>query len=113
VYIEYILRRNYLLKHVVEGNIQGTGRLRRRRKQLQDNFKKTIRYWNLKQEALDRNIWESRFGRGYGPKKIDYMMMFGPRRPIAHIPKDETLILKKFSASVQKNNTNFPRITLY
>jgi hypothetical protein len=24
-------------------------------------------YWKLKEEALDRNLWRTRFGRGYGP----------------------------------------------
>jgi hypothetical protein len=65
------LRRNCLLKHVVEGNIEEitevTGRRRRRRKQLVADLKETIRYCKLKQEALDRTVGRSRFGRGYGP----------------------------------------------
>jgi hypothetical protein len=24
-------------------------------------------YWKLKEEALDRTLWRTRFGRGYGP----------------------------------------------
>jgi hypothetical protein len=27
----------------------------------------TKRYWKLKEEALDRTLWRTRFGRGYGP----------------------------------------------
>jgi hypothetical protein len=47
--------------------IEGTRRQGRRRKQLRDDLKKKTRYWNLKEEALDRNVWRNRFGRGYGP----------------------------------------------
>ena len=36
------------------------GRERRRRKE-------TRRYWKLKEEALARTVWQTRFGRGYGP----------------------------------------------
>jgi hypothetical protein len=38
-----------------------------RGKQLLDDLKEKRRYWNLKEEALDRNLWRTRFGRGYGP----------------------------------------------
>jgi hypothetical protein len=44
-----------------------TGKRGRRRKQLVDDFKEKIRYWKLKEEALDRTLWRTRFGRGYGP----------------------------------------------
>jgi hypothetical protein len=37
------------------------------RKQLQDDLKEKRRYWKLKEEALDCNLWRTRFGRGYGP----------------------------------------------
>jgi hypothetical protein len=50
----YMLRKNCLLKHVIEGKIEGTGRKGKRYKQLLDNLKETRRYWNLKEEALDR-----------------------------------------------------------
>jgi hypothetical protein len=43
-----------------------TGRRGRRRKKLLDNLKENIRYWKLKEEALDRTLWRTRFGRGYG-----------------------------------------------
>jgi hypothetical protein len=36
-------------------------------KQLLDNLKEEIRYWKLKEEALDRTLWRIRFERGYGP----------------------------------------------
>jgi hypothetical protein len=44
-----------------------TGRRERRRKQLLDDFKEERGYWKLKDEALDRTLWRTRFGRGYGP----------------------------------------------
>jgi hypothetical protein len=51
----------------LEGRIEMTGRRGRRRKQLLDNLKEKIRYWKLKEEALDRTPWSTRFGRDYGP----------------------------------------------
>ena len=70
-WIGHILRRNYLLKHVIEGKLEGriemTGRRGRRRKQLLDDLKEKKRYWKLKEVALDRTLWRTRFGRGYGP----------------------------------------------
>jgi alpha-D-ribose 1-methylphosphonate 5-triphosphate synthase subunit PhnL len=70
-WIGHILRRNCLLKHVIEGKLEGriemTGRRGRRRTQLLDNLKEKIRYWKLKEEALDRTLLRTRFGTGYGP----------------------------------------------
>jgi hypothetical protein len=70
-WIGHILRRNCLLKHVVEGKLEGrremTGRRGRRRKQLLDDLKEKRKSWKLKEEALDRTLWRTRFGRGYGP----------------------------------------------
>jgi hypothetical protein len=64
------LRRNCLLKHVIEGKLEGriemTGRRGRRRKQLLDDLKEMRRYWKLKEEKLDLTLWRTRFGRGYG-----------------------------------------------
>jgi hypothetical protein len=68
--IGHILRRNCLMKHVIEGKLEGwiemTGRRGRRRKQLLDDLKEKKRYWKLKEEALDRTLRRTRFGRGYG-----------------------------------------------
>jgi hypothetical protein len=50
----------------LEGRIEMTGR-GRRRKQLLDDLKEKKRYWKLKEEALDRTLWRTRFVRGYGP----------------------------------------------
>jgi hypothetical protein len=70
-WIGHILRRNCLLKHVIEGKVEGridmTGRRGRRRKQLLEDLKEKSRYWKLKEEALDHALWRTRFGRGYEP----------------------------------------------
>jgi hypothetical protein len=64
-WIDHILRRNCLLKHVIvwkiEGRIEMMGRRGKRRKQLLDDLKENRRYWKLKVETVDR------FGRSYGP----------------------------------------------
>jgi hypothetical protein len=64
-WIGHILRRNCLLKHLIEGKLEGriemTGRRGRRRKQLLDCLKEGERYWRLKEEALDRTHWRIRF----------------------------------------------------
>jgi hypothetical protein len=69
-WIGHILRRNCLLKQVVEGKLEGriemTGRRGRRRKQLLDDLKEKRRYWKSKEEALDHTVWRTRLGRGYG-----------------------------------------------
>jgi hypothetical protein len=44
-----------------------TGRWGRRRKQLLDDLKEKRVYWKLKEEAIDRSQWRTRFQRGYGP----------------------------------------------
>jgi hypothetical protein len=77
-WIGHILRRNCLLKHVIEGKLEGkiemTERRGRRRKQLLDDLEENRRYWKLKEEALDRTPWRTRFGRGYTCRKTDYRM---------------------------------------
>ena len=70
-WIGHILRRNCLLKQVIEGKITGemdvTRRRGRRRKKLLDDHKDRRGYSHLKEEALDRPMWRNRFGRGFGP----------------------------------------------
>jgi hypothetical protein len=51
----------------IDGSIEVTGRRARNRKQLLDNLKERRGCWKLKEEALDRTLWRTRFGRGYGP----------------------------------------------
>ena len=70
-WIGHILRRNCLLKQVIEGKIKRemeTARRRgRRRKKLLDDLKDRREYSHLKEEALDRIVWRAHFGRGFGP----------------------------------------------
>ena len=70
-WIGHILRRNCLLKQVIEGKIKGqtevTRRRARRRKKLLDDLKDRRGYRQLKEEAVDRTVWRNCFGRGFGP----------------------------------------------
>jgi hypothetical protein len=70
-WIGHILRRNCLLRLVIEGKIKGgievTERRGRRRWKLLDDLKEGRGYSHLKKEALDRTVWRGRFGRGFGP----------------------------------------------
>jgi hypothetical protein len=70
-WIGHILRRNCLLKRIIEGKIKGelevTRRRGRRRKKLFDDLKDSRGYSHLKEEALDRTIWRNSFGRDVGP----------------------------------------------
>jgi hypothetical protein len=69
-YIDYMLvrpyRKNCLLKHIIEGNVEGviemTGRQGRRRKQLLDDKNDRV----LQKES-HRTVRRTRFGRIYGP----------------------------------------------
>jgi hypothetical protein len=67
-WIGHILRRNCLLRQVIEGKMKGgievTGR---RRRKLLDGVKEMRGYLYLKEEALDRTMWRAGFGRGFGP----------------------------------------------
>jgi hypothetical protein len=55
------------MKGKLEGRIEMTGRRGRRLKQLLDDLKEKRNYWKLKEEALDRTLWRTHFGRGYEP----------------------------------------------
>ena len=63
-WIGHILRRNCLLKQVIEekmkGQIEVTRRQGRRRKKLLDDLKDRRGYCELKEEALDRTVWRNR-----------------------------------------------------
>jgi hypothetical protein len=50
----------------LEGRIKMTGRRGRRRQYLLDDLKEKRRYGKLKEEALDRSLWRTHFGREYG-----------------------------------------------
>ena len=70
-WIGHILRRNCLLKQVIEGKIKGqievTRRQGRRRKKLLDDLEDRRGYCELKEEALYRTMWRNRFARDFGP----------------------------------------------
>ena len=62
----HILRRNCLLKHVIEGKMEGmievTVRRERRCRQPPYDLTETRGYWKLKKEALDCTLWRTYFG---------------------------------------------------
>jgi hypothetical protein len=64
-WIGHILRRNCLLKHVIEGKSEGriemTGRRGRRRKQLLYDHKEKRNYWKLKEESTRSHPLENWF----------------------------------------------------
>jgi hypothetical protein len=69
-WISHILHRNCLQNHVIEGKIEGrtevTRRQGRRRKQLLDDLEEKRGYYRLKDEALDRTVWRTGYGRDCG-----------------------------------------------
>jgi hypothetical protein len=69
-WLGHILRRNCLLKYVIEGKleewIKATGRRIRRRKQILDDLKERREHYKLKEEALDGGLCRNRCLRGYG-----------------------------------------------
>ena len=76
----HILRRNSLLKHVIdrktEGRIEVMGRWGRRCKLLQ-GLKEMTEYWKLNKEALACTLCRYHLGRGYGPvirRTTEWMM---------------------------------------
>ena len=65
--LSYPDHRNWLVKHVTEGKIEVTRRGGRRRKQLLDDLKEKSGWWELNEEALDRTVWRTSYGRCRGP----------------------------------------------
>jgi len=55
-WIGHNLCRNYFLKHLIEGKVKGKLRRGRSLKLLLDGRKERKRYWNWRQEALDRTL---------------------------------------------------------
>ena len=66
-WIGHILRRNCLLKQVIEGKIKGEMEVTRRCNKLLDDVKYRRGCCHLKEEALDRPMWRNRFGGGFEP----------------------------------------------
>ena len=65
-WIGHILRRNCLIKQVIEGKKKGM-EVGRRRKKLLDDLKDRSGYSHLNEETLDRTMWRHRFGEGFTP----------------------------------------------
>jgi hypothetical protein len=78
-WIGYVMRGNCLLTDVSEGKIKGrikvTGRRGRRRTELLDCLKEIKGYWKLKEEAVDRTVWRTGFGKGGGPVTCGVVVM--------------------------------------
>jgi hypothetical protein len=74
-WIDHILRRNCLLRQVIEGKIKGvievTGRRGRKCRKLLDDLKERRGYWHLKEEALDRTMWSSLWKRLWTRRETD------------------------------------------
>jgi len=64
---DHILRRNCLLRHVIEGKIEGrlevTGRRGRRRKKFMDCLKERRGFRKLNEEAMALTLWRTRFAK--------------------------------------------------
>jgi hypothetical protein len=86
----HILHVNCLLYHAIKGKTEGKigvrGRRGRRSKKLLMTLRKSAGgwgSWKLKEDALDRIVWRTRFGRGCGMKcqylEIDFspFLMYG------------------------------------
>jgi hypothetical protein len=69
-WIGHILRRNCLLRQIIEGKIKGglevTGRRGRRHRKILNDLIERSGYSHLKEELLDRSMWTAHFGRGFG-----------------------------------------------
>jgi hypothetical protein len=70
-WIGHFLRRNCLLKDVIEGKMEGrldvTERREIRSKQPLGDLKEKRGYCKLKEDVLDHTLWRNRFGTGYEP----------------------------------------------
>jgi hypothetical protein len=77
-WIGHILRRNCLLKHVIEGKLEGriemTGRPGKRRKQLLDDLKEKRGYWKLRESIRSHCVENSLWKRLRTCRKTDYRM---------------------------------------
>ena len=60
---EHILRRDCLLRDIIEGKLEANGihRVGRRKIQILDDLREKKKYWELKDEAGDRQKWREKF----------------------------------------------------
>jgi len=106
-----MLRRNCFSKHVIEGKIGGRieVRGRRRSRKLLDDLKEWSRYLKVKQEAaLNRTLWRTCFGRGYGPVVRDYvitmMMIMMITRPYSSTAINKHCLARELTTVSQLRN---------
>jgi len=59
--VGHIQRRNWFIKHVIEGKIEVPGKRGRRRQLPLEDLQENSGYWKLKEEALERTLWGTRF----------------------------------------------------
>jgi hypothetical protein len=78
-WIGHILCRNCLLKHVLEGKIDGRkevmGTWQRRCKQLLDDLREKTGYWKLKDEALGPTLWRTCLAPVARHKRIKLLLL--------------------------------------
>jgi len=95
--IDHALPRNCFLKHVIERKLEPrrevTVRRRIRGKQLLDELKEKRVYWKLEEEALDRTVRRSGYGRECRPfvrqtTELRYTETFNPLRTRRILYKD-------------------------
>ena len=90
-WIDHIVRRNCVLKHIIEGKterrIEVMARRGIRHKQLLDDLKGKRDYWKLKEEGLDSTLWRTCFGRDCGPVVGHELMNIFGTFVIQHHPK--------------------------
>ena len=60
-WIGHVLIRNCLHHDAIEGQMTEVKGVGRRRTRLLDDLRNRIRYWELKEEAEDRNSWKQEF----------------------------------------------------
>ena len=85
------------------------GRRRRRSRKLLDDLKERSGYWKLKQEALNRALWRTRFERGSGPVVRDYvitmmMMMMMVTRPYLRTVINNQYLMREITTFSQLRN---------
>jgi hypothetical protein len=70
-WIADIVRRNCLLKHIIEGKTEGgievSGRQGRRCKKVKDDLTETRGYWKLEEAALGRTLWRLAMNEAVDP----------------------------------------------
>jgi len=71
----HVLRRKCLLKNVIEGDMEGTGRRGRRRKQLPGDLQENIRYLNLGGSTRSHSVKNSLWNWLWTCRKTHYVII--------------------------------------